>query len=252
MLQTRSQEKIRGEIELPIRYQEANVMAATFAVPSLPLTERTPGPLRLIELLPGWAPLTVICFDYRETSIGPYGEIGVGWPVVDSMAPAPPLLPVLLEDHWPGLGFWVQHLPVTTERARDAGCSIWGYPKIVAGIEFGWEGAMRTCSLQVEGARTLELRVDTRMRARRHAMRLRTFSALNAELIETVTEVDAVGLRHPSLRGATLELGADPMGRQLAALGFEGARLVQTRWFPVWRAVLPAGQPRGPVGPPKR
>ncbi len=217
-------------------------MAAAWAVPAAGLRALTPAPLRVVELWPGWAPLAIGGFDYARTTVGAYGEVGVSWPVVPHRAP--PLLPLLGESRWPGMGWWVHHLPVTTEIAHRAGRSLWGYPKIVAGIDFDWDGAERTCRLHEEGREILRLSIDTRMSARPRRFALHTYSVLGEDLVRTCIDVDAVGRRRTVGGKAHLSLGEHPMGRELAALGLPRARLIEVRWFPTWRAVLPAGEHR--------
>ena len=130
-------------VELPIRYIETSMMAVAYSASTARLRELTPAPLRMVEVMPGRTPVAIACFDYLETSIGPYGEVSIGWPVVDATRWQPPLLPLLFEQRWPRMGWWVHHLPVTTEAARQAGRSLWGYPKFLADIDFEWDGSRR-------------------------------------------------------------------------------------------------------------
>jgi len=231
------------DVELPIRYFETSTMGAAFSASAERLQQLTPQPLRVVETWPGHAPLGIVCFDYTRTDIGAYGEVAITWPVVDSRRKQPPLLPLLLERRWPGLGFWVHHLPVTTQIANHAGRTLWGYPKFVADIEFAWRGATRVCTLREGGEDILELEVGTRLPARPQRFDAVTYSVLDDELLRTRVAVDAVGLR--KLRGeARLALGPHRIGRELAELGVNLARPVEVRWFPVWRAVLPVAEAR--------
>lgn len=231
------------DIDLPIRYFEDNAMMAAFRAPSAGLRARTPPDLKVVELWPGWSVVTIACFEYVRTSVGPYGEVGVCWPVVDARRAPPPLLPMLIERRWPGLGWWVHHLPVTTEIALRAGRTIWGYPKFLASIEHGWQDATRTCTLAAGGSEILRLSIDTRMPARPGRFALRTFTRLGDELLSTRIHVDAVGLRRPFGR-ALLEPGPHPVGRELEELGLVRDRAIEVRWYPVYRAVLPEAQER--------
>lgn len=227
-------------VELPIRYDESSMMAAVYAARAARLRELTPEALRVVELGGQRAPVALICFDYRVTDIGPYGEVGVAWPVVRAGSVAPPLLPLLLEQRWPGLGWWVHRLPVTTAIANQAGRELWGYPKIVADIDYRWDGARRLCTLREGDQDIFQLAIDTRMPARPMAAHLTTYSVLGSELLTTRIEVDAVGMRRRWRAGAELALGPHPIGRELDALGLDTSRAIEVRWFPVWRAVLPA------------
>ncbi len=234
-------------VELPIHYVESSMMTVAYAAATSRLQALTPAGMRVVELVPGRAPLAIICFDYTATSIGPYGEIGIGWPVVDSTRWQPPLLPLLLERRWPRMGWWVHHLPVTTEVALRAGRSIWGYPKFLAEIGFEWHGPRRICTLAADGSEILRVALDTRLPARPSRFPLKTYSVLDDQLLATTIDVDAVGIRRQVRVSAELTLGAHPVGRELAELDLNLSRPVEVRWFPSWRALLPEAQERRPI-----
>jgi hypothetical protein len=215
------------------------MMGAAFSASARRLRELTPEPLQLVEHWPGRAPLAIICFDYARCDLAPYGEIAVCWPVVFSRRRPPPFAPLVLEARWPTMGWWVHHLPVTTQEACDAGRTLWGYPKFVADIEFEWSGARLTCTLTEGSEQVLSLTLDTRLPATPVQLGVTSYSALDGELLRTTIEVDAVGIN--KMRGdAELRLGQHRIGRELAELDLRLDRPIQTRWFPTWRAVLPA------------
>jgi hypothetical protein len=236
-------------VQVPIRYQEASAMGVAFPASAERLRQLTPAPLKVVESWPGRAPVGVMAFDYTQSDVGPYGEVAICWPVVDSRVRPPPLLPLLLEGRWPGAGWWVRHLPVTTEIALSAGRSLWGYPKFLASIEFSWRGSTRTCTLREGGSEILRLSIGTRMPARPQRIGVTTYSILDGDLLATRIEVDAVGLRRPLRGDASLVPGPHPIGRELLELGLSLARPLEVRWFPTWRAVLPAARSRRPVEP---
>lgn len=241
-------------IDLPIRYAEANMMMAAFSADADRLRLLTPAPLRVVGIGGGRAPLAVICFEYLRTSVGVYNEVGVGWPVVHpaiARLGAPPVLPLLAERVWPGVGWWIHRLPVTTEIANHAGRTLWGYPKLVASIDYAWDDATRICTLAEGGQEILRLAVHTRIPARPQRFPVVTYSALAGEILRTRIDVDAVGRR--GMRGhAQLAFGPHPIGRELAALDVAVSRQVQVGWFPTWRALLPAAQQRWPMAAPAR
>lgn len=225
-------------------------MMAGFTARSERLRLLTPRQLQLAEIWPGRSAVGIICFDYVRSDIGPYGEVAVAWPVVHAHRPPPPLLPILAETRWPGMGWWVHRLPVTSPIANEAGRAHWGYPKFVADIEFGWDGSRRSCTLSEGGAEILRLTIDTRMAAVPRRFPLRTWSQQGGELLHTTVDVDAVGLRRMMRADVELALGPHPVGRELEELGLDRSRAVEVRWFPVWRAVLPAADTRVRVAPP--
>ncbi len=239
-----------SSVELPIQYIECNLMMAAFSASAERLQRLTPDDLRVVELFPGRAALGVGCFEYLRTSIGPYNELGLIWPVVDATRRPPPLLPLVLEKRWPKFGYWVHRLPVTTELANQAGRSFYGYPKFVADIDFEWEGATRTCTLSEGGSEILRLSIDTRLPARPAEFPLYTYSVRGDELLRTRIDVDAVEIRRTGRGKADLQLGPHRVGRELAELDLKLNRPVELRWFPVYRAILPEAQERRPLATP--
>ena len=235
------------DVELPIRYFETSAMAAAFPASSRRLQDLTPDSLKVVESWPGRSPVAIMCFDYTQTTVGEYGEIGVCWPVVDSRRKALPLLPLLLEKYWPRLGWWVHRLPVTTDIARYAGRTIWGYPKFVGDIGFEWQDSTRVCTLGEGGSEILRLSIDTRMPAKPQRFDVVTYTVLEDELLTTRIKVDAVGMRRMRKADAQLTLGPHPVGRELAELDLDLSRPIETRWFPTWRAVLPEAERRRPI-----
>jgi acetoacetate decarboxylase len=234
------------DIALPIHYQESDMMLAAWPADCERLQALTPAPLRVVCVGRGRAPLAVVGFDYRRSDAGAYGEVGIGWPVVHpaiARLGAPPVLPLLLERRWPGLGWWIHRLPVTTALADRAGRTLWGYPKFVADITFDWQDGTRRCTLAEGGRTILRLAIDTRMRARPQRFPMFTYSALGDELLRTRIEVDAVGRRAPGGRAA-LTLGDHPIAGELREVGVGLDRPLQVGWFPVWRAQLPAAAQR--------
>ena len=76
--------------------------------------------LKPISLWPGKGPLVVAVFDYQETSIGPYLEVGIGIPCRYRHTTAVPLLPLLGERWLEDVGYWLVTLPVNTAGALPA------------------------------------------------------------------------------------------------------------------------------------
>ena len=124
----------RGPCKLPIFYEDASLLVAIWRVDG-----KRAQPLVPVDFEP-WLvlgkALAMLCiFEYRQTSIGPYGEIGLAL-LVRKKGTKPSLLRALgdlrkEEDQ----ALYVVNLPVTTEEAHAAGVEIWGYPKYVRNIE---------------------------------------------------------------------------------------------------------------------
>ena len=139
-----------GEVGLPILYYDTTAAFALFwcergrvdAV--LEGTQLTPAVTFL-----GRALVAIACFEYRDTSIGPYNEVGLAIPVrpqgVRSWIPGP--LDLLRQVDKRTVGFYVKELPVTTDAACQAGRTFWGYPKFVTEIGFGLQRRSLTCTV---------------------------------------------------------------------------------------------------------
>jgi hypothetical protein len=132
-----------GPAELPALYYDVSTLTALFTVEA----ERAAAQLAPLELKPGlhWGGKAVVglaFYEYRDTSLGPYNEVGL------AIAALPCHESVALGG-WPQLwsrlgtrrlGFYILNLPVTTEAANVGGREIYGYPKFVTEIPFKLEG----------------------------------------------------------------------------------------------------------------
>src|SRR5215471_16495745 len=97
MLQTQT-EPSTERVELPVVYRRATAYFAAFPCALSAFEGLVPSAdLRPLSVWPGTGALVVAVFDYQDTSIGPYGEVGIGIPCRRSVHLAPPLLPLLAE-----------------------------------------------------------------------------------------------------------------------------------------------------------
>ena len=130
--------ELRGgtrQVTLPVHYRRADVFMAIFPARYRWLKDRLPDGLRPLWLGSDRAPLAVTAFNYLESSIDPYGEVAILIPCTRGAA-LPGLVVSALDSLYPGFGFFVMHLPVTSDIADVLGRSVWGYPKFVADIDF--------------------------------------------------------------------------------------------------------------------
>jgi hypothetical protein len=90
----------------------------------------------------GKAGVLVNFFEYRQSAIGPYNEVGLAILCYPTKKGQPALLmPQFFRDarKWT-FGAYVIDLPVTTEIAYIGGKEIWNYPKFVTDITFKMDG----------------------------------------------------------------------------------------------------------------
>lgn len=154
------------EVKLPLFYRDGSAMMATFparigALKAL-LPDRCFTPARLA---PGVGMLAIIAFEYRDTDIGAYNELGLG--VILDGSPkgfSVPVVPLLSGVAQRRLDAFVWHLPVTTHAAYVAGREFWNFPKFIASIGFTDSGEQRACQL-TEGDRHVLALSASRVRA---------------------------------------------------------------------------------------
>jgi len=131
-----------GKAKFPIFYYDVSALQCYYWIPREavePFLADTPWKPALFgkdQVLTG-----IAWYEYRKTDIGPYNEVGVAVGVYpkDIQEPVSPWLDFLTPSATRKLGFYLLHLPVTTQIAYAAGVEMWGYPKFVTDIEFSVE-----------------------------------------------------------------------------------------------------------------
>jgi hypothetical protein len=231
-----------AQIDLPIMYYRDDSFAGFFSAAYEPVRALLPSRDLYPVMLPGGrATVAVLAFNYIETSIGPYGEIGIALPCTFGQQ-APPLLPLLLEGKYPGWGGFVLHLPVTSRVARDGGRVIYGYTKFVADMAFEKRPAYQRVRMDEGDTHILTLTVLQQGLVLKDNRPLITYSVRDGDLLKTTIPSRAVyqlGFK-PGL--GTLELGDHEVADQLRELDISTTALV-TRNYLSRAGILPAGEP---------
>jgi hypothetical protein len=230
-----------ARVDLPVMYYRDDSFMGIFSAAYEPVRALLPSRELFPVLLPnGRATLAVIAFNYMETSIGPYGEVGIAIPCTHQRQ-APPLLPLILEGQYPGWGGFVLHLPVTSLVARDGGRVIYGYAKFVADMDFQKRPAYQSVRLAEGDAHILTLTVRQRGLPLKDNRPLITYSVRNGELVKTSVPSRAVyqlGLVPGSGR---LELGDHPIADQLRSLDISTTAVITKNYLTRY-GILPEGQ----------
>jgi hypothetical protein len=219
----------QGPVELPILYRDATAVVGMFPV-------RRPGAVALLEgtglvplALPFDRALAALAFyEYRDTTVGVYNEVGVAIMAVPAGEPAglrrwadlarPPAQR--------RLGMYVVDLPVTTPVANAAGRELWGYPKFVTGLPLRLHGrCLDARVLDPDGGEICALAGRMGRGAPVPPLSLMTYTLLGGRLLRT--HVDVRGGTTMRTAGALrLHLGesSHPMAARLRALGRDRAR----------------------------
>jgi hypothetical protein len=237
-----------ARIALPIRYWRTDCFLGVFPADYGAVSDLLPSRRLFPVRLPGTkAAVAVVAYNYLETGVGPYGEIGIS-PLCTLDRGAPPLLP-LLQGRWRGLGGFVAHLPVTSQVAREAGRRVWGYPKFVADMAFDLSPERQQVTLAEAGAEILRLEVRRTGRVALERAPVTTFTVHDGRLVRTTVATQGYAATALGASSGELALGDHLVGRQLASLGL-AARPVATKTYLTHNAILPIGEDLGPADRP--
>jgi hypothetical protein len=233
-------------IDLPIRYYRDDCFMGVFTASADAVRALLPSDrLHPVRSLGGKALVAVVAWNYLETTVGPYGEVGIA-PLCTLDRPAPPLVGGLREAVDPGFGGFVLHLPVTARVARDAGRAVWGYPKFVADMEFDHLPGEQRVHLSEGGRTILSLAVRHGGRAVTDNRPLSTFTVLDGRLVQTTVPTRAVYELGVGRRAGELELGDHPIADQLRGLELS-TRPMFTKNYLARAGILPRGTALGPA-----
>ena len=219
----------QGDVDFPVYYYDVTNLIAVFRA-------HPDGVERLLQgsgLKPALGlfgkPLVFLSFyEYRETSIGPYNEVGVAIPVLPQGAKSSHsnLFDLLRSVDKSQLGFYVVDLPVTTEAANAAGREFWGFPKFVADIPFKLEGNAFSSEVKdSEGSCILQLNGKLNLGIKTSPLSAVTYSRLDSKTLRAVINVRGSNRAHPG-HGLKLSLGDSQhhMAQNLRTLGLDNQR----------------------------
>jgi hypothetical protein len=206
--------------ELPQRYYDWSMMLASFPASAsrvrrlLPSTKLAP-----VQIVPGLGLVSLAAFEYRQAAtLAPYNEVAIMIPVRCQARVNFPLLPLLFPSWFKDLGFYVVHLPVTTQEACDIGVSLWGFPKFVADIRFREEEGVRRCHLRHDGKHILTFEAKV---PRNEAERFKDYLAYPVKddyLLKTQVQTKARYAERRFPFGASFQLGDHPIAEQIREL----------------------------------
>ncbi len=224
--------EIEGKtVTMPLVVGRADIGLATYLVNASKARELLPGPeLDVVELLPGRAILTVSCVDYIENDLGRYNEISLTFFVRErGQSPSVPYVGSLADLMRGRLATYIHRLPVTTTLSREAGCRIWGFPKVLHDIRFRTKGNRYQCAWDADGKQVFRFSVRKGGKRTMPDSELKTYSYIDGVLHRTrfVQGVDEMGMR---LGGAKIELGDHPVADELRELGLP-KRALMSMWM---------------------
>lgn len=236
-----------ARIGLPVRYFDWTAIMAHFPVPVVTVQKLLPTEkLKPARLAPGTAILSLVAMEYRRIAdVAPYNEFGIMVPALYAPAVILPGLPLLFPHWFKRFGLYVHHLPVTTQEAYDFGVEIWGYPKIVAEINFEDTDQVRRCRLRAEGKDILTLEAP-KLATRARPMNFYSYTVKNGQLLRTLIQTRGqFGIAR--FRGcASYTLGDHPIAGELRALGI-GKKAVECLYATQVQSMLHPASKRLPL-----
>ncbi|HDH97073.1 MAG TPA: hypothetical protein ENF73_05040 [Proteobacteria bacterium] len=230
----------KATFRLPILYFRDDFFALFFSADADRVRAALPSNSLHPLTMKGRAFIGIGAYNYIDTSIGPYGEVGVVVPVVYGRKPAP-ILPLLMESRYSGFGMVVLHLPVTTLVARDAGRGVWGYPKFTSDMRFVITPEFMECRLSEGGKHIFTIRVARRGIPIPDRRPLITYTVKDGDLIKTTVQQRAIFRVSFKPRGSFLELGDHEVADSLRDLGIS-TKPIQSRYALQRFGILPEGE----------
>lgn len=217
-----------GDVAMPILYYDSSQVMVFFWVDIKKAQSLIEDGLDVVSF--GNKALAGLSFyEYRETSIGSYNEVGVAIACVPIGVKVPkyPLLSLMRNVDKAQVGFNVVDLPVTTPAACAAGKEIWGYPKFVTGIDFDLN-KRKFCGVvhnpdseenivKIEGRFGLNIPCSV--------IDLILYSNYQGDMLRTLVNIRSKGrISLPGSMKITLGEKNHPMAQRLALLGLENAK----------------------------
>jgi hypothetical protein len=222
------------EIDVPIRYYDGSNVFAMFAADPAAVDAKLAGTGLIPAMRIGRKPLVVVSiYEYRQSSIGPYNEVGVAILVYpERFRRSRSVLgwrDVLRRTDRREQGVYIIDLPVTTPNAYEAGCAIWGFPKFVAPISFALGGGHFSSTVEdtTDGSTIMEFSGAAKPTVKVPPISLVCYSEIDDKPVRSSIEVRN-GMRLHVPGGINLKVGQSRhrMANNLRDLGLDGAQPV--------------------------
>lgn len=228
-----------GPCDLPILYRDGSVIGLMYRVAPEKVAPLVPDaehfePFTLL----GKAVVQLVAFEYRDTSIGPYGEVALAVEIKRRGSSPSTWGALTNAKGQPSYGSTFLNLPVTTQAACAAGREIWGYPKYVVDIATTFSEDQ----VRVVQAGELELEAGPAGWLETPGIPFVLMSVKDGRVVRTVVETGHK-LRWGGADSVKLtKLGPGPTADHLEALGLFGAKPSFVWRAQHMRSILPAGE----------
>jgi hypothetical protein len=225
----------QGEVKLPIFYYDVSAVLIFFWTDFQKAAVQLKGTgLQACRFFNGSALTGLAFYEYRDSDIGPYNEVGLATAVYSEQGAQPTwYLPDFLRPAKKRkLGFYIHHLPVSTEAACAAGKEIWGFPKFTTQLPFSLNrNHFEAAVLDPDGGNILSVKGPLNLSVPLPGFDLLLFSNHKNRQLRTIVDVKAI-FKTTIATNLHLNIGESPhpMTRTLFDLGLNGVRpfVIQT------------------------
>lgn len=223
--------EIQGrEVTFPVQVRDACGAIAAFVVPSRAAARLVGDAFEIVDFLPGRTLFMLGCIDYRDNDLGDYNEVAMNFFV---RAPGDrtglPYLGAWQAMAGGALPSYCWKMPVNQSFTRDAGATIWGFPKTVERVDFDYSRDGRFGALlEMDGEKVFEIDMPRGGKRSQPETRSVGYSYIDGEPHRTwfTQQVSDVGV---GLGGSVaMTLGAHPIAEDLRSLGLPKKPLMST------------------------
>jgi len=216
------------EVRLPVIVRDASSGAATWAVDAAAARRLIPDAFEPALIWPGKALFTLAVIDYRDNDLGRYHEVSIAFFVYRRGA-GRGILGTVTDFFRAAVPTYIRHLPVDGAFTREAGETIWGFPKTVQQIDIERRPERCTCRLTMDGQAVLTLALPAGGARTLPEQHMVTYSLIDGVAHATPFTSSAEGAGF-HLGGAELSLGTHPIADELRSLGLP-KRALMTMWM---------------------
>jgi hypothetical protein len=230
-------------IEYPVTVRDAASASATFVVDAEAARAMLPAPdLDVIEILPGRALFSLACIDYVDNDLGDYNEVSLAFFVRPRSAPrGVPWAGAMLDFLRGRVSTFIFWLPVDQAFTREAGESMWGFPKTIEQIDFDHAGPRAACTLSAGGRHVLTFAMPRGGSRTLPANAMTTYTRMAGRTFATRFESGSTGVGF-ARSGVELQLGDHPMAERLRGLGLPKKPLMAV-WMEHMQATFEEARP---------